>query len=154
MWGLEGNNDPRDVWQVTQNINDSIPGKAYFTYEGDGGGAHCCWNDFYNPAVTNWQNMTAPYGNSFITPETAEPETAGTYTSGNVFQWMLRQGDTTLVLGDCSRGFGGQYSNRAAAGYAQPHRHSHCTGGEYYRVHCMEYHEWSDWCNHFDTVNP
>jgi alpha-tubulin suppressor-like RCC1 family protein len=99
MWGLEGNTDPRDVWQVTQNINDSIAGKAYFTYEGDGGGAHCCWNDFYNPAVTNWQNMVAPYGNSFITPETAEPETEGTYTSGNLFQWMLRQGDTTLVLG-------------------------------------------------------
>ncbi|HWK04077.1 MAG TPA: PKD domain-containing protein [Puia sp.] len=104
FWGLEGSNDPRNVWQISENINDSVSGKAYFTYEGDGGGAHCCWNDFYNPAVTNWQNMAAPYGNSYITSKTAHPNTAGTYTaaSGNVFQWMLRQGDTTLITGSAT----------------------------------------------------
>jgi alpha-tubulin suppressor-like RCC1 family protein len=104
FWGLEGISDPRNVWQIAENINDSASGKAYFTYQGDGGGAHCCWNDFYNPAVTNWQDMTAPFGNSFIVADGLHPNTTGTYSAGtgNLFQWMLRQGDTTLLTGSPS----------------------------------------------------
>ncbi len=103
FFGLQGTGDPRNIFQITQNINDSVPGAAYFSFEGDSSGGHCCWNDFYNPAVTNWQNITSPYGNSYITTQTGTaPNTAGNYvynpTTGNgLFQWMLRQGDTTLA---------------------------------------------------------
>jgi len=95
----------RSGYQMSQNMNDSVPGSAYFVWENDDGGAHCCWNDFYSPDTTNWQNITTPYGNHMITTNpTVAANTAGDYvynpaTGTNVFQWMIRQGDTTLVGG-------------------------------------------------------
>lgn len=105
FWGLEGSNDTRNIWQITESMNDSVPNSAYFAYEDTVGGTHCCWNDFYNPAVTNWQNITTPYGNTMIVAKTSPAiNSIGNYyynpsTGSNVFQWMLRQGDTTLVGG-------------------------------------------------------
>ena len=49
FWGLEGTADGRKVWEPRDNINDSVPGAGFFTFENYGGGAHCCWNTFYNP---------------------------------------------------------------------------------------------------------
>lgn len=95
--GLEGSNDnSRKVWQVSQPMNARVPGSAYFAYENIGGGGHCCWRDMYSPFRTKW-SAVAPLGDNIVTSGTA-PNTQGTYKTGsNVYQWMLRQGDTTLV---------------------------------------------------------
>jgi hypothetical protein len=97
FFGLEGTTDVRNVWRVSENMNDSMPGSAYFAYENIGGGAHCCWNTMYDPSRNNWRN-TAPMGPNVTT--NAHPNTPGNYLPGsNIFQWMLRQGDTSLVNG-------------------------------------------------------
>ncbi|MBL7710261.1 MAG: hypothetical protein JNJ86_14390, partial [Chitinophagaceae bacterium] len=97
FFGLEGTTDVRNVWRVSENMNDSMPGSAYFAYENIGGGAHCCWNTMYDPSRNNWRN-TAPMGPNVTT--NAHPNTPGNYSAGsNIFQWMLRQGDTSLVNG-------------------------------------------------------
>jgi alpha-tubulin suppressor-like RCC1 family protein len=93
FFGLEGSTDPRLVWQVSQNMNASVPGSAFFAYENIGGGGHCCWNSMYDPTVTNW---TASNPNIVSMP--TAPNTPGDYKNGSsIFQWMLRQGDTTLA---------------------------------------------------------
>ncbi len=95
FFGLEGSTDYREVWRISEAMEDSVAGSAYFAYENIGGGAHCCWNDMYNPSRNNWQNV-APFGPNVTTG--SHPNTPGTYKIGsNIFQWMLRQGDTTLV---------------------------------------------------------
>ena len=95
---LEGNgsDDFRDGWQYSTAMNDSVPGSAYFSYENLGGGAHCCWNSMYDPSQTNWTSVgtLGPYN----APSQLGTNTMGDYVAPeNVFQWMLRQGDTTLV---------------------------------------------------------
>ncbi len=100
FFGLEGTTDVRNVWRVSENMNDSMPGSAYFAYENIGGGAHCCWNTMYDPSRNNWSN-SAPMGPNVTT--NAHPNTPGNYSVGsNIFQWMLRQGDTSLVNGAVS----------------------------------------------------
>ena len=95
FFGLEGTIDYRNVGAVSGNMNDSVPGSAYFSYETLGGGAHCAWNAMYDPAATNWAS-TGTLGPS--NAQGASPNAMGTYkTSMNLFQWMLRQGDTSLV---------------------------------------------------------
>ncbi len=97
FFGLEGTTDVRNVWRVSENMNDSMPGSAYFAYENIGGGAHCCWNTMYDPSRNNWRNI-APMGPNVT--RNAHPNTPGNYIPGsNIFQWMLRQGDTSLVNG-------------------------------------------------------
>jgi hypothetical protein len=81
--------------QLEQAMNDSAKGSAYFTYNTLGGGSHCCWNSDYDPNQHNWQSF-APLG-TYITTST-DTNSRGTYVNGwSIFQWMLRQGDTTLV---------------------------------------------------------
>jgi len=101
FWGLEGSTDAQFVYPITDNINDSVPGAAYFTFEDQYNGTHCCWNDFYYPKEQNWTD-TLPYGNKYITAEGNHPNTMGTYVhdpkwGANIYQWALRQGDTTLI---------------------------------------------------------
>jgi hypothetical protein len=101
FWGLEGNNDDRFIWQISENMNDSVASSAYFSYEDDYYGMHCCWNDFYYPEEQNWTD-TVPYGNHYLTSEPAHPNTMGSYLhdrkwGASVYQWALRQGDTTLI---------------------------------------------------------
>ena len=94
FFGLEGDHDDRGEWNVSENMNDSVPSSAFFSYEDIGGGVHCCWNSMYDPSVTNWTSS-----NPNITSNALHPNTLGTYFApSNIFQWMLRQGDTTLVL--------------------------------------------------------
>ncbi|RYG40735.1 MAG: hypothetical protein EOO01_26680, partial [Chitinophagaceae bacterium] len=96
FFGLEGTNDSRQVWKVSQNMNSHVPGSAYFAFENIGSGQHCCWNDMYSPSRTNWSCVN-PLGPNIVV-NTQIPNTMGTYETGsNIFQWMLRQGDTTLV---------------------------------------------------------
>src|SRR5258708_28248244 len=101
FFGLEGTNDSRNIWQISQAMNSGKAGSAYFSYENIGGGAHCCWNSMYDPSVIDW-SCVAPVKNVNIVPSTNPASTMGTYfvdpsTGSNIFQWMLRQGDTTLV---------------------------------------------------------
>lgn len=93
FFGLEGTGDYRGLWQVQHPMNDSAAGSAYTQFENIGGGAHCCWNSMYDPSVTDWTSS-----NANIQQNTYYPGTLGTYYKGeNIFTWMLRQGDTSLV---------------------------------------------------------
>lgn len=82
-----------------QNMNDSAANSAYFTYNTIGSGSHCCWNTAYDPNLHLWNSGVSPNtpAGTYVTTST-DPNTQGSYISGSsIFQWMLRQGDTTLV---------------------------------------------------------
>src|SRR6185295_6535250 len=62
-----------------------------------GNGTHCCWNTDYDPNQHNWQSF-APMGPYIATG--TDTNSRGTYKIGSsIFQWMLRQGDTSMVGG-------------------------------------------------------
>jgi len=85
---------------VEKAMNDSVKGSAYFTYNNIGNGTHCCWNTDYDPNQRNWQSF-APMGPYIATG--ADTNSRGTYKTGSsIFQWMLRQGDTSIVGGGTS----------------------------------------------------
>ncbi|HTI09458.1 MAG TPA: T9SS type A sorting domain-containing protein [Puia sp.] len=101
FFGLEGTQDSRNIWQISQAMNAAKANSAYFSYENIGGGGHCCWNSMYDPSVTNWQDV-APIKNVNIVASTNPASTMGDYyvnpsTGTNIFQWMLRQGDTAMA---------------------------------------------------------
>src|SRR5258708_11052333 len=90
FFGLEGTNDSRNIWQISQAMNSGKAGSAYFSYENIGGGAHCCWNSMYDPSVIDWSCL-APVKNVNIVPSTNPASTMGTYfvdpsTGSNIFQ--------------------------------------------------------------------
>jgi len=94
FFGLEGSTDDQFVYPISENMNDSVPGSAFFAFENLGGGGHCCWNSMYDPSATNWTNSSP----NVVSGNTQHPNTPGDYKAGsNIFQWELRQGDTTLV---------------------------------------------------------
>jgi len=106
FFGLEGTQDSRNIWQISQAMNAAKANSAYFSYENLGGGGHCCWNSMYDPSVTNWQNV-GTITNANVVASTNPASTMGSYsvnptTGTNIFQWMLRQGDTTLASGSTS----------------------------------------------------
>jgi hypothetical protein len=84
LW-VEGSQDWRDMLAGAQNMCDSVPNSASYFMVTYGGGAHCCWNTEYNPSTT-W---TMP-SNSNISQVWGTPEPM------NVWQWLLRQGDTSM----------------------------------------------------------
>src|SRR5579872_6371411 len=93
-----GSDNFRDGWHYSVAMNDSVPGSGYFSYESLGGGAHCCWNQMYDPSATNWNCVTPPALGPNNAPSQVGKNTMGTYRIGqNIFTWMLAQGDTTLV---------------------------------------------------------
>jgi len=95
FFGLEGIADYRNVSAVSQNMNDSVPGSAYFSYQNIGGGLHCCWNSMFDPSVTDWTCVGTLGPNNALN---AAPNTMGDYYApSSIFQWMLRQGDTSMV---------------------------------------------------------
>ena len=103
FFGLEGTQDSRNIWQISQAMNAAKANSAYFSYENLGGGGHCCWNSMYDPSVTNWQDV-GTITNANIVASTNPASTMGSYsvnpsTGTNIFQWMLRQGDTSLASG-------------------------------------------------------
>lgn len=99
FFGLEGTADTRKVWAPRDAMEATTPGSAYFAFETYGGGSHCCWNTMYDPNNKDWQS-TGTITNPNITTNKFYPNSAGTYKKGSsVFQWMLRQGDTSLVGG-------------------------------------------------------
>ena len=100
-FGLEGTADYRNVGEGAVDVNDAVPGAAFFSYETIGGGAHCCWNSMYDPSATNWTSVGTLGPNN---AKGASPNSMGTYRAPeNVFQWMIRQGDTSLVGGTAAK---------------------------------------------------
>jgi len=87
LW-MEGSQDWRDMLAGAQNMNDAIPGSATYFQVTYGGGAHCCWNTEYEPSVT-WTKASNPNISQVV----------GTGVPMNVWQWMLRQGDTSMPGG-------------------------------------------------------
>jgi Secretion system C-terminal sorting domain len=87
LW-VEGSQDWRDMLAGAQNMNNAVPGSATYFQVTYGGGAHCCWNTEYEPSVT-WTKATNPNIS----------QVAGTQVPMNVWQWMLRQGDTSMPSG-------------------------------------------------------
>jgi hypothetical protein len=84
LW-VEGSQDWRDMLAGAQNMMDSVAGTATYFMVTYGGGAHCCWNSEYDTATT-W---TMP-SNSNISEIVGQPQAM------NVWQWLLRQGDTSM----------------------------------------------------------
>jgi len=98
FFGLEGTNDSRNIWQLTQPMNTAKANSAYFAYENIGGGGHCCWNSMFDPSVKSW----IAGQNANVVASTNPATTYGSYfysasTGSSVFQWMIRQGDTSMV---------------------------------------------------------
>lgn len=111
LFGLEGTNDSRNIWQISQPMNGAVANTAFFCFQNDGGGAHCCWNDMYNPSLTDWR-IPPTTTNPFLVSSTSPASTPGSYlyvptTGTSIFQWILRQGDTSL-LGGCNPIVSGQ----------------------------------------------
>lgn len=100
FFGLEGNaaDNFREVWRISNRINDSIPGNAYFSYTNVASGGHGGWDTIYSRFQTNWRSVT-PFGTYNTASQGANGiDRMGTYFQpSNIYQWMLRQGDTTLV---------------------------------------------------------
>ncbi|HEV2353110.1 MAG TPA: T9SS type A sorting domain-containing protein, partial [Puia sp.] len=87
LW-VEGSNDWRDMLAGAQNMMDSVAGSASYFQVTYGGGAHCCWDTEYQPSVT-WTTPTNPNIS----------QVAGAQVPMNVWQWLLRQGDTSMPKG-------------------------------------------------------
>lgn len=106
-FGWEGNRDNRGMWLPRDSIaNAGFAGNAFFSYQdmgtdglphpdgSNGGGSHCCWNSWYDPNFTNY--LTSPT----VVVQTNHANSGGTYYEPtNLYQWALRQGDTTLIGG-------------------------------------------------------
>lgn len=80
-------------------MNDSLAGSAYFTYNTVGSGSHCCWNTEYDQTLVLWNSGLTGFtpAGTYVTTSTS-PNVQGPYRSpGSLFQNAMRQGDTTLV---------------------------------------------------------
>jgi hypothetical protein len=91
-----GSDNFRDGWHYADAMNDTLAGSAYFSYEGLGGGAHCCWNSMYDPNATNWTSV-GTLGPNNAPSQTGKNQMGDYKASSSVFQWMLQHGDTSLV---------------------------------------------------------
>lgn len=68
-------------------MQDSSKGSVYFTYNSVNNGLHGDWNTIYNPANNMW-----------LTKGITTLVYSGSYKDGwNIYQWALRQGDTSLI---------------------------------------------------------
>lgn len=73
--------------KAVKAMQDSVKGSVYFTYNSVDNGLHGDWNTIYNPANNMWLNKLVT---TLVYP--------GTYFNGeNIYQWELRQGDTSLA---------------------------------------------------------
>jgi hypothetical protein len=100
FFGLEGTTDGRNVWLPRDTIaNRGYGANAYFSYEKLGGGAHCCWNQMYDPNAKDWRCVAPITNTTVIASQTNHLNSMGSYTGGSIFEWMFRQGDTSLIAG-------------------------------------------------------
>lgn len=90
--GIEGTFDEsRDIWGRRDNINDSAAGSAFGIWTTDGGGAHCCWNDYMNPTFNNFTSTNSLF-------LTLHDGATSNFPPGNqnIWQWALRNADTAM----------------------------------------------------------
>lgn len=94
MLGFEQINDSRNMHLYNKNLNDSVPGTGKFIWTNYGGLGHGEGvTDITNPANNNWTSSNT---------ETQLTKSGNSYNSTwieggtNIYQWLLRQGDTTL----------------------------------------------------------
>ncbi|HET6252698.1 MAG TPA: hypothetical protein VFE32_01425, partial [Puia sp.] len=106
LW-MEGAQDWRDMLAGAQNMNAAVPGSATYFQVTYGGGAHCCWNTEYEPSVT-WTTGA----NKNIS------QVSGAQVPMNIWQWLLRQGDTSMP-GGASVSAPAPVAPTASAGTAQ-----------------------------------
>lgn len=94
-FGMMGTNDEsgRDQWGRRKNITDSVPGAvAYTMWTIVGGGGHGFWNTYFDHTFNNY---TASNTTAFLVSH--DGQTSNFPAGGqNIYQWMLRQGDTSL----------------------------------------------------------
>jgi alpha-tubulin suppressor-like RCC1 family protein len=103
-FALEGASDGTQAYLYfgTRAMNDSldltIPGRkaAYFHYYN---GGHDYWNTMYDPTQHQWGSSAT---NNFLLELDGQPSrgdaTPGSYKAGSsIFEWMIRQGDTSIV---------------------------------------------------------
>lgn len=112
-WSIEGTADSRNLWIISQAMNAVVTNSAYFTYSNYGGGGHgatdfdgISWNWNMDPNQLDWHNLTPPALPTGLVSVSSPANTMGNYIfdavhGSSVLQWMLRQGDTTL-LGGCN----------------------------------------------------
>lgn len=97
--GFEQVNDGRNVWERTTNINDSFPGAAHLIWTNfceDGNcGKHHSFNRYYDPSENNWTAKNLLLVNSKTVNKVNYP-TQWLAGDQNIYQWALRQGDTTV----------------------------------------------------------
>lgn len=80
-------------WQIQQNMVDSnASASAFNIFSFFGSGGHSNFNDFLNPATTNWTSTNT----NLRTTNGGEPSVF-IGPGQNVWQWDLRQSDTTLI---------------------------------------------------------
>ena len=95
---LEGVSDlTQSYFQFGTNaMNDTLAGVVYDGYYN---GGHCCWNTMYDPSNHNWTSVGSPLGSFMVASgSTGLTPRMGTYHLGsNIFEYMIRQGDTSLV---------------------------------------------------------
>jgi len=80
------NDGGRDMQTYCQAMNDNVPNSATRIVTNFGAGTHCCFENFWNPAQNNWTASN---------PSVVSLGT-GQYWTENVYQWMLRNGDTSM----------------------------------------------------------
>lgn len=93
-----GSDNFRDGWHYAAAMNNTVPKSAYFSYETLGGGAHCCWNQMWDPSVTNW-SCVAPLGPNNGGSELGTNQMGNYIVGDNVFQWLYRNGGDTSIHG-------------------------------------------------------
>ncbi len=90
--GFEQVNDTRNINRIVSNMNDSINGSGKIIWTAFGGGGHSNFNDFYDPNQKNWT-----LSNPNVRAKKGSVETLPIEGGQNIWQWMLRQGDTLLA---------------------------------------------------------
>ena len=102
--GIEGVNDSRNIVSISGPMNTAVANSAYFTYsqfscgDGSGTGGHGCWNSMYGWNTVDWRDIPVITNPNLVS---SSSNTIGNWYRDNIgtsiFQWMLRQTDTTLV---------------------------------------------------------
>ncbi|RYY58700.1 MAG: hypothetical protein EOO05_15555, partial [Chitinophagaceae bacterium] len=90
--GFEQVHDTRNINRIISNMNDSVPGSGNLLFTEFGAGGHSNFNDFYNPAQNNWT-----LSNPNVLDKKGSVYSSVIAGGQNVWQWMLRQGDTAIL---------------------------------------------------------
>lgn len=95
FFAVEQINDGRGLDQMVKRMIDSVGSNTRFAFfwTNWGSGGHTHFNEMYNPANTNWTLTHPEIQNSNGGAMNTLPIAA----NQNLYQWALRQGDTSMV---------------------------------------------------------